>query len=194
MKRCPECNTLFPDLNRFCDLDGTPLIDDQPEQPVDNWKILAVGAIVGLSLGVVIFVVYFGLTRPAANESSRSTASTSTAAVQPPPPLITPAEPEPSPSPSPEPSPSPTAQPAPSAQPSPSVKFSSSQISTTLTASTQVVIRLKNGAVIDADEAWEGKEGIWYRRGGVVALLDPAQVKVVERPTSSPSPSPPTQP
>jgi hypothetical protein len=52
------------------------------------------------------------------------------------------------------------------------------------------VIRLKNGSVIDADEAWEGKEGIWYRRRGVVALLDPAQVNSVERPTPTPSPSP----
>ena len=192
MKRCPECNTLFPDLNRFCDLDGTPLIDDQPKQPSENWKILAVGAIVGVSLGIVLFLIYFGLSREHTPETASTAASTTAAAVPAPPPLI--ARPEPEQSPSPEPSPSPSASPTPSPSPSPAVKLSSSPISTSLTASTRVIIRLKNGSVIDADEAWEGKEGIWYRRNGVVVLLDPAQVNAVEHPSAAPSPSPSVQP
>jgi hypothetical protein len=67
--------------------------------------------------------------------------------------------------------------------------MSSSPISTGATEDRRVQIRLHNGATIEADEAWKGPEGIWYRLRGVVALLDPAQVKSIERPTA-PSPSP----
>jgi hypothetical protein len=69
----------------------------------------------------------------------------------------------------------------------------------------QVTIRLTNGTSVEADEAWETGEGIWYRRRGVVTLLERDQVKAIERaiekapspassaaatPTSSPTASP----
>lgn len=59
-----------------------------------------------------------------------------------------------------------------------------------------VRIRLTNGTTLDAEEVWETKEGIWYRRRGLVTLLKRAQVKAFEKvapsptPTPSPSPSP----
>ena len=28
MKRCPECDSSFPDTYKFCDLDGTQLVAD----------------------------------------------------------------------------------------------------------------------------------------------------------------------
>jgi hypothetical protein len=49
-----------------------------------------------------------------------------------------------------------------------------------------VIVRLKNGASIRADEAWEKREGIWYRQGGVVTFLKRSQVRTIER---LPSPS-----
>ena len=49
-----------------------------------------------------------------------------------------------------------------------------------------VIVRLNNGASIRADEAWEKREGIWYRQGGVVTFLNRSQVKAIER---LPSPS-----
>ncbi|MGH9873123.1 MAG: hypothetical protein ACRD9S_11765 [Pyrinomonadaceae bacterium] len=49
-----------------------------------------------------------------------------------------------------------------------------------------VIVRLTNGASIRADEAWEKREGIWYRQGGVVTFLKRSQVRTIER---LPSPS-----
>ena len=49
-----------------------------------------------------------------------------------------------------------------------------------------VIVRLNNGASIRADEAWEKREGIWYRQGGVVTFLKRSQVRAIER---LPSPS-----
>jgi hypothetical protein len=50
-----------------------------------------------------------------------------------------------------------------------------------------VIVRLNNGAAIRADEAWEKREGIWYRQGGVVTFLKRSQVRTIER---LPSPTP----
>jgi len=60
----------------------------------------------------------------------------------------------------------------------------------------QVTIRLTNGTTIEADEVWETGEGIWYRRRGVVTLLERDQVKAIEKPSpaSSASTTPATSP
>jgi hypothetical protein len=42
-------------------------------------------------------------------------------------------------------------------------------------------VRLNNGAVIKADEAWEKREGVWYRQEGMVTFLKRSQVKSIER-------------
>ena len=44
-----------------------------------------------------------------------------------------------------------------------------------------VVIQLTNGASIKADEAWEGRDGIWYRQGGMVTFLKRSRVKAIQR-------------
>lgn len=44
-----------------------------------------------------------------------------------------------------------------------------------------VIVRLNNGAAIRADEAWEKREGIWYRQGGVVTFLNRSEVRTIER-------------
>ena len=49
------------------------------------------------------------------------------------------------------------------------------------------IVRLTNGAAIRADEAWEKREGIWYRQGGVVTFLKRSQVRAIE-PLSAPTP------
>jgi hypothetical protein len=43
-----------------------------------------------------------------------------------------------------------------------------------------VVIRLNNGAVIKADEAWQKREGIWYRQGSVVTLIKRDRARTIE--------------
>jgi hypothetical protein len=50
-----------------------------------------------------------------------------------------------------------------------------------------VIVRLNNGAAIRADEAWEKREGVWYRQGGVVTFLKRSQVRTIERLPSSTS-------
>jgi hypothetical protein len=50
-----------------------------------------------------------------------------------------------------------------------------------------VIVRLNNGAAIRADEAWEKREGVWYRQGEVVTFLKRSQVRTIER---LPSPTP----
>ena len=44
-----------------------------------------------------------------------------------------------------------------------------------------VIVRLTNGAAIRADEAWEKREGVWYRQGGVVTFLKRSEVRTIER-------------
>jgi len=46
---------------------------------------------------------------------------------------------------------------------------------------TPVVVVLNSGSSIQADEAWEKREGIWYRQGGMVTFLKRSQVKGIQR-------------
>ena len=53
--------------------------------------------------------------------------------------------------------------------------------------SSQVRLKLIDGSSLDADEAWESDQGIWYRRGGMSHLIAKNRVKRVER-ASTPKP------
>ena len=208
MKRCPECNSFFPDAEHFCELDGTPLVtvDDVPKpapidrravvpHPTSNLSLLPIGALIGLLLGVLLFLVYFVMSRQTTPENSNTSTFSSSARQQE---SLQPVQPAPrataSPSvePSVEPSPSPTETPSPQNS-STHVELSSSDpISTASGAKGRnpVVITLNTGTTIEADEAWQTGEGIWYRKHGVVALLDPKNVKTIEKvPPAEPQPS-----
>jgi hypothetical protein len=41
------------------------------------------------------------------------------------------------------------------------------------------VILLTSGGKIDADEVWRTRDGVWYRRAGIVTLLKPGRVKSI---------------
>jgi hypothetical protein len=236
MKRCPECDSVFPDADQFCELDGTPLVvtniagdledlaseltrsavdNERTEDRVQNfsplanrqvarqsegsWKTLAIVAVAGVAIGVVLYVVYYAMTRPAPTEGSNASSANSSI-IEPPPPLV-PSGPSPdaSASPSVEPSPSPSALPSPSKQTNTGpVELSSGAVSTSGDEKNKpgpVIIRLNDGASIAADEAWQTGEGIWYRRGGVLTLLNPKQVKAIERVVvAAPQPSPSQSP
>lgn len=43
MKRCPTCQKTFDDNKRFCQVDGTPLVDDAPSESVDPYKTVVGG-------------------------------------------------------------------------------------------------------------------------------------------------------
>ena len=66
MKRCPQCLFLFPDSDSKCDFDQTPLehVDDSAlDTPKPKRRALPIAAAVGLLLGVLVFAIYYGLSR-----------------------------------------------------------------------------------------------------------------------------------
>jgi hypothetical protein len=42
-------------------------------------------------------------------------------------------------------------------------------------------VHLTDGTTIEADEAWDDPQGVWYRQGGVTYLVEHARVKSIER-------------
>jgi hypothetical protein len=195
MKQCPKCSSSFPDEDRFCEIDGTPLLPAVIQNSNTNKKMLLLIAVVGTSLGVVLVFAYLSFSNETAapQPSNSSIAQQQFAPVAPsrPDPTV-----EPSPSPSIASSPSPSVEPSPSPQISPSpVQFSSSQISVGAGAPAvtgQLIIRLVSGAKIEAEEVWQTGEGIWYRKGTVISMLDPKNVKSIDKvPAAPPSTVPP---
>ena len=225
MKHCPQCDSSFADTDQYCELDGTPLISDfsyrmaapvferepanaaalaEEVRPVgyrharesQAWKIFAVITVAAIAAAAVIFVVYQQTRNP--NDFSSAESSNSLANQQSLP--LTTAVPSPfaSVSPSPEASPSPSATPSPSAPTATaSAVLSSSPVSTGAAEVLKrgVIIRLTNGTSVEADEVWETGEGIWYRRSGLVTLLEREHVaSIVRTPAPSPTATPGTSP
>jgi cytoskeletal protein RodZ len=194
MKRCPECNSSFPDTDKFCELDGTPLVADWPPHPretrlPENWKSLAIAAVAGVAIGIILFVIYQRVTREDAEQSSNDSSNQAVMQQQIP---LAPSLPAPlaTSAPTAEPSPSPSATPSPAAQAQPtSVTLSSSPVTTSGSGTNRrgpVTIRLTDGTSVEADEVWETGEGIWYRRRGIVTLLERDRVKAIDK---APAPS-----
>ena len=209
MKHCPKCDNVYVDSERFCDLDGTLLVGvdssslveenalklDASQPSESQWK-LAVVVIAGLAIGVVLFLVYHGLTRSSQLEKSLQSKSGPASAQPPNPNLALLPSPVPSATSSPEQSPllTPTASPQTA---SPGAGLSSRPISTgsAKPGHGPVSIRLVDGSTIEADEAWDGGAGIWYRQHGIVTFLEGNRVKAIEpkgstSPQSSASPTP----
>ena len=186
MKRCPQCLFLFPDSDSKCDFDQTPLehIEDsaiETATPPPKRRLLPIAAAIGLMLGIVVFAIYYGLSR----QQQKASAATETPVTVAP--VDAPAA-SPSAEVSPSPSPSPSIAPSPKASPE---KFSTAHTrSTSDPVSTsgpgmgnrqggKPVIMLTSGGKIEADEVWRTKDGVWYRRSGMVTLLKRAQVKTI---------------
>jgi len=193
MKRCPQCLFLYPDSDERCDFDKTALVIVS-EAEIDaatsstkrrKRKALPLVAAVGLILAVLAFAIYYAVGRYARNTSAAPITR---------PHIVTPDAPEapvvtlPSPSASPSPSTSPS--PSPSVKPSPTGIATSHSRSTTDPVSTSgpgigkrqggtPVIMLTSGARIEADEVWRTRDGVWYRRNGMVTLLKRGQVKAI---------------
>jgi hypothetical protein len=189
MKRCPQCLFLYPDSDQRCDFDKTPLEAvseaeiDAATSKTERRKVAPIIAAVGLILGVVVFAIYYGVSRL---EGSRSTVTETS--VVPAPPAQEPVVTQPSLSPSPSVSPSPS--PSPSVKPSPTGLSTSHSRATTDPVSTsgpgigkqqggKPVIMLTSGGKIEADEVWRTRDGVWYRRNGMVTLLKRHQVKAI---------------
>src|SRR5882762_8945223 len=72
-----------------------------------------------------------------------------------------------------------------------SVDHATAALETLGETSSQVRLKLVDGSIIAADEAWESEQGIWYRRGGMSHLVPQDRVKTIERGVASgPKPDP----
>ncbi len=205
MKRCPQCYRVHEDADRFCEADGQELLADpaqvpqceripvSPAQPA--WlPAAALGVLIGVVIGAGIFIPFALMPREKAEESPaprESVTATHNAAV----PSHAVVVPDPAPTTSPEESPSPDAKAAAEAQPSPAantqnktaaVQLNQGPISTgqktkssDIEAGVQTVIEMNDGSTLDVDAAWEDKQGIWYRRSGLVSFVESSRVKAI---------------
>ena len=201
MKRCPQCKFIYLDTDDLCDLDGTPLVhvtdaevdavaggqSVKAKTPKRNLRTLAITAIAGLALAVILIVVYYAATRTREQAGKVQEQSQNE--------LTTIPSPTPQQAPSTQRTPlsSPSIETSSAAKSSPSShsssqrpSVSSNSVSTGVNegAKTGSVIRLTNGARIEADEVWRTKEGFWYRRNGIVTLIKADRVKGIEKTTS----------
>lgn len=188
MKRCPQCLFLYPDSDEHCDFDKTLLevVDDaeieaatRPTRP--KRRVLPIVAAVGLLLGVFVFAIYYAVSRQTQEAAAAPQTSSTPAPVAAPQPAL--------------PSPSPTVSPSPSPTPSPKTAVNGTPIAAHTRASSdpvstsgpgignrqggRPVIVLTSGGKIEADEVWRTKDGVWYRRNGMVTLLKRGQVKSI---------------
>jgi hypothetical protein len=225
MKLCPQCDFIYEDDQRFCDMDGKELV--QGAAPMVNEATVATSAAPttehlaepqsrGVAAAVVVVVVLTALVVVLYLVRARQTRSgaASEASTQ---------LPDRSAGQSPVQSTSENTEARPSgsdlastetlvanSEQSPEVSAdSSSQIETasasqspTLKASLahtrlaaspvsagaaagnnrgSVIVRLNNGASIKADEAWEKKEGVWYRQAGMVTFVKRSSVRSIDR-------------
>jgi len=187
MKRCPQCLFLYPDSDENCDFDKTPLevVDDSAldaaTRPPVKRRSLPIAVAIGLILAVLGFAIYFAVNyqiRRAVIEAEKQSM-----VEDPPSPAVTP-------------SPSPVSSPSPSPSPTPPPKTAASRVATEHSRATSYpvstsgpgmgnrqggkpVIMLMSGGKIEADEAWRTKDGVWYRRNGIVTLLKTGQVKAI---------------
>jgi len=190
MKRCPQCDFIYLDTDEVCDLDGAKLIQAADSELASNEatniqqgsvrsksRSLLRAFAGGLLLGALLFSVYWVFARRQTQEH---------VIVRPQ--NIRVVEPmKIAPLPTPQYSPSPRESPfippiMPQVDQTKRVATSKDPVSTSADkASGQIWIKLSNGARIEAEEVWRTKEGVWYRRNGLVTLIKANRVKAIEK-------------
>lgn len=204
MKRCPECYEAYDDEQKFCENDGRELLPDpayspKPEVVVVNpapgravwWPAAALGVLIGVVFGAGVFVVALLVSTP--EKTDHPTASEATEIREKA--LPNRAVAKVAPTPEPEASPSPDSEAEAEAAPSPAtntetktaaVQLNQGPISTgqkikagDTDSAGQTVIEMTDGSTLDVDAAWEDKQGIWYRRSGLVSFVESSRVKAI---------------
>jgi len=219
MKQCPQCSEHFEDEQKFCDSDGSLLIDKTvllrqalkdpagtvgnvaASEPVNShaqrmWPIVMIGILIGIILSLSAYMMFKLSPEKEEQKSRRESArlNTSETTAQP---RVIPSAPLPvvSAEPSPQPSPSETASPAPEAIPEPSqpsVSLNRGPISTNQEEGEKrgrTLIKLKSGVSVEADAAWEDRLGIWYRQGGLVSYVERERIESIGEPARPKSPA-----
>ena len=195
MKRCPECQFIYPDTDRVCDFDQSPLVEaseseiaaitNTPERIVRKQKsrrFLPVAIAIGLLLGITGVGVYVAVRRqmrpqPIQEQVSSRTpvhalpsASPSVSIIETPSPEVVVTKSENSATPNTK---DKTAHTTTSTGP-----VSTGTASGSKSGKKQVIL-LTSGGRVEADEVWRTKDGVWYRRAGVVTLLKKDRVKAI---------------
>jgi hypothetical protein len=204
MKRCPECYHVYDDQEKFCETDGHELLADPALSPkpevVANapaakpvwWPAAALGIVIGVVFGAGVFAAALLVSTPQSNERPAANTATEIHEKALPNRAVSASNsvptPEPEASPSPDPEPETAAAPSPAANTdnkSASVQLNQGPISTgeknsgEAKGGVQTVIEMTDGSTLDVDAAWEDKQGIWYRRSGLVSFVDSARVKAI---------------
>jgi hypothetical protein len=214
MKQCPVCKEHFADEQNFCDTDGTPLIEKVRKGPGLNaealppvessrgsqvWPIVTIGILIGV---IICLTAYAVMMTPPAEKDGRNNRGES-AKVNPSerllPATATRTEPLPAatiPEASPEASATETASPSPAAAAqapqAPASALNTGPISTDRENGEKrgrMLIKLKNGVMVEADAAWADQLGIWYRQGGLVSYVERDRIESIAEP-SQPKSSP----
>ncbi len=217
MKQCPQCREHFGDEQKFCDSDGTPLLDEtvllrnalgalEPAAPINSqlnsqrqmWPIVTIGILIGviISLAAYVLMVMPGAEKDELKSGKPESARLNTPEMSAQPRMI-PSAPLPfsSPEASPEASPAETASPEPEAVPEPtqpSVSLNHGPISTNQQEGERrgrTIIKLKGGVSVEADAAWEDRLGIWYRQGGLVSYVERERIESIGEPPRPKSPA-----
>jgi hypothetical protein len=210
MKQCPLCKEHFADEQRFCDADGTPLIDDVRKGPGLNaealppmqngranqvWPIVTIGILIGV---IICLTAYAVMMRPPAEKPNNRTDSAKLTTESSLPATTKRAEPIPAasiPQPSPEATATETASPAPAVAEVPqpaAAALNTGPISTDREHGEKrgrMLIKLKSGVTVEADAAWADQLGIWYRQGGLVSYVERDRIESIAEP-----PQPKTSP
>ena len=204
MKRCPQCQFIYLNSDDRCDFDQTPLvlIDDETVEAAIRTNSPKVGSpetvshvthkrlakklipilvaalllIFGLGLLGVYLIIKIRSNRGAVSqvtavplpiEQPQATLPTV-------PPKIAESTPEPTPKVAPSPIRNTNSRLAVSTGP-----VSTSSVSNNGKTGGKPVILLATGGRIEADQVWRAKEGVWYRRDGVVTLLKKERVRAI---------------
>ncbi|MEP6568649.1 MAG: hypothetical protein ABJC10_02660 [Acidobacteriota bacterium] len=215
MKICPQCDFIYEDDQRFCDMEGKELVHGSnpvvteaevsaelggtPKQRTSRRpRSIAIAVVFGLVITALVIAAIIVRTHQTRSRAARtSTQAPNQSIAQSPAQFTSETAAQPLPTES-----SITQTPAANSVQTdqlesrsyePSAAQSRALSHSPLTANSvttrdpsasgrgSVIVRLSNGAAIKADEAWEKKEGVWYRQAGVVTFLKRNRVRTIER-------------
>ena len=205
MKRCPQCYEVYDESERFCEADGQELLADPASAPLQaaapaepaagpSWMPAAIlGVLIGIGIGAGIFAAI--TLSSGSKENDREVVRQAPEYREKAPTVRASAVANPAPTADPEESPSPEAEEEAQAEASPQAtednkavvaEFNRGPISTGKKPKTdeneagmQTVIEMNDGSTLDVDAAWEDKQGIWYRRSGLVSFVESSRVKAI---------------
>jgi hypothetical protein len=208
MKQCPECNELFDDQKAFCDVDGSALVNQtdslraasshatSPSGNSSVWITGVIGALIGIIVCVLLYLVFLAPDRNAPEQERRATETKETTPAKASQVAVVPSNNQPSATETP--SPAETESPAEKASPSPAASAATPApaalnhgpiaTGTKQLPTERAIIKMKDGSKVEVDAAWEDSQGIWFRRSGVVSFVDKSRVESITESERKPAP------